>query len=117
MKEDKIEDKLEMYFELFLGVISETNSIDIPSMTVFFDSSYNTYSIFPYEGETRNEFTERVNGLEKDIHPIVILGCDPIKDKLYNGILMILHTESNIERCFYHKKNYKIDEGWVENFD
>lgn len=111
------ENKLDACFELFLTSVSDTGTREIPSMTIFFDSSYRTYSIFPYEGETQNEFVERVKGLEQDIHPIIIMGCDPLKHELYNGVLMLVHTESKLDRSFYHKKNYNLDEGWIENFD
>ena len=115
-KVEEIEGKLNMLFEFFLKAIDEEND-KIASMTMFFDSSYKTYSIFPYEGETKEEFSERVIGLEKDIYPVIILGCDPLKNKLYDGVIMLVHTETNIDKCFYHKKNYRLYEGWIESFD
>ena len=110
-----IEEKLEVGFEMLKNSLEGSDRI--PVLTVFIKREFETKILFPAQNEKSQDFIERLKGLSRDYNPSIIVGCDPIDKKDYDGLIITVHVESKINRCFYHKKGNIPVEGWEETFD
>jgi len=112
---EKIESQLEIGFEMLKA--SLTNENGIPILTVFIKNNYDTKILFPAKHEKDSDFVTRLRALSKEFNPYMIVGCDPVNKPEYDGLIIAVHPESKVNRCFYHKRKFKPSEGWEETFD
>lgn len=113
---DIIEEKLEIGFELLKNSLEKDGNI--PILTIFMKDNFtNTKVLFPAKLERSIEYTERLKGLSKDYNPEMIVGCEPIDKKEYDGLIIAVHVDSKKNRCFYHKKKSIPTDGWEETFE
>lgn len=117
MCESKIEQDLNTGLEIMKETFKECELNEIPVMTIFIDKNFIPRAITPAENEKGDDFLERLRGLSKDLNPSIIVGCDPISKKQYDGLIVAVHVESKKNRCFYHKKKNTTYDGWEETFD
>jgi hypothetical protein len=115
MIKEKIEEELEIGFEMFRNSLENCQSI--PVLTIFIKSNYETLLLYPADNEKFADFTERLKGLSRDYNPYIIVGCDPVNEKDHDGVVITVHVESKTDRCFYHKRGNHPSEGWEETFD
>jgi len=112
---DKIERELGVGFEMLKSSLEGADKI--PVITVFIKDKLETKILYPAQNEKSQDFIERLKGLSRDYNPNIIVGCDPIDKKDYDGLIITVHVESKMNRCFYHKKGNIPTEGWEETFD
>lgn len=115
MKTNEIEKQLEVGFEMLKTSLEDADRI--PVLAIFIKDDYKTKLLFPAQNEKSQDFITRLNGLSKDYNPNIIVGCDPIDKKEYDGLITTLHVETNLNRSFYHKKGNDLTEGWEETFE
>lgn len=115
MNTDRIEEELGFGFELLKNSLEEAESI--PVLTVFIKSEFETKLLYPATNEKSKDFIERLKGLSKDYNPDIIVGCDPIDKKDFDGLIVAVHVDSKVSRTFYHKKGSTPIDGWEETFD
>jgi len=112
---DEIEEQLGIGVELLKTGMSDCENM--PVITIFINDNYETKVLYPAQNEKNQDFIDRLKGLSKDYNPDIIVGCDPIDKKEYDGLIIAVHIETKENRCFYHKKGNKLNEGWEETFD
>lgn len=113
---DIIEEKLEIGFELLRNSLEPEGNI--PVITIFIKDNFaNTKILFPASLEKSQDYTERLKGLSKDYNPEMIVGCDPIDKKEFDGLIIAVHIDSKKNRCFYHKRGSILTDDWEETFD
>jgi len=112
---DDIENKLGVGFEMIKTSLE--GSEKIPVLTVFLKENYESVLLYPAKNEKSQDFIERLRALSKELNPYIIVGCDPIDKGKYDGLIIVVHVETRLNRCFYHKKRNAPMDGWEETFE